>query len=135
MSETRPCLEVTAAVIFEKGRYLITLRPPDTHCGALWEFPGGKLQPGETLESCLRREIREELGIEIAVEEQLDEIAHSYPERDVQLHFFRCRRLSGEPQALGCRGFRWVAPHEFADYAFPEADARLLDKLIRSQSL
>jgi mutator protein MutT len=122
-------IEVAAAVICEDDRYLITLRHADSHCGALWEFPGGKRHPKESLEECLVREIREELGLEIAVEELLEKIAHSYPKRAVLIYFFRCRRIAGEPQALECSEFRWVLPQHLNEYSFPEADARLIARI------
>jgi mutator protein MutT len=128
-SSSEPTIVVSAAVIREHGRYLITLRPADAHCGDLWEFPGGKVDPGETPESCLVREIREELGMEIEVLDLLETISHRYPDRQVLLHFFRCSWRTGAPVALGCAGFAWVLPGEFTEYPFPEADARFLEKL------
>ncbi len=122
-------IEVSAALIFHRGQLLITQRRREDHLGGLWEFPGGKREPGETFEQCLVREIREELGVEIAVGELFEEIAHDYPEKSVHLKFFTCRLLSGEPQPLGCAAFRWVGKTELAGFAFPAADAQLLEKL------
>ena len=124
-------IQVAAAVILEDDCYLITRRRSDTHCGDLWEFPGGKVLPGESLKACLVREIREELGIEIQVQELMETVLHSYPDLQVVLHFFRCVRLSGNPAALGCAVFHWVPAEKFSQYPFPEADALFLEKLKR----
>lgn len=125
----RNSIEVSAALIFRDGELLIAQRHADSHLGGLWEFPGGKREPNETFEQCLAREIREELGVEIAVGELFEEIAHAYPEKTVRLKFFLCELASGEPQTLGCAAFKWVKKQELADYKFPAADARLLQKL------
>lgn len=122
-------IDVSAALIFHKGKVLITQRYQDAHLGGLWEFPGGKCEPGETFEQCLVRELREELGIEVTVEGLFAEITHDYAERSVHLKFFACRPLTGEPQALGCAAIKWVSEAELAGHEFPAADARLLEKL------
>lgn len=122
-------IEVSAALIFRDGKILITQRPANSHLGGLWEFPGGKREANETFEECLAREIREELGIEISVEELFDEIVHDYAEKIVRLKFFICELVSGEPQALGCVAFKWIARGELKQFEFPAADVRLLEKL------
>ena len=122
-------IEVSAALIFHHGKLLITQRHADAHLGGLWEFPGGKREPGETFEQCLVRELREELGIEVEVGELFDEISHTYTEKTVRLKFFVCRLISGKPQPVDCAAFKWVDKTELADYEFPDADARLLEKL------
>jgi mutator protein MutT len=126
---SRQCIEVSAALIFHHGKLLITQRHADAHLGGLWEFPGGKREPGESFEQCLVREIREELAVDIAVGELFEEIAHDYPEKSVHLKFFICQLLAGKPQPLGCAAFRWVGRTELAGFAFPAADALLLGKL------
>jgi 8-oxo-dGTP diphosphatase len=125
----RQSIEVSAALIFHKGKILITQRHVDVHLGGLWEFPGGKREADETFEQCLVREIREELGVEISVGGVFEEISHAYPEKSVLLKFFSCKLLSGEPQPLGCAAFKWVGKSELDAYAFPGADAQLLQKL------
>ena len=122
-------IEVSAALIFREGKLLITQRQSDAHLGGLWEFPGGKREPGESFEQSLAREILEELRAEIAVGELFEEITHTYPEKAVRLQFFVCRLISGEPQAIGCTALKWVHKADLADYTFPAADARLLQKL------
>jgi mutator protein MutT len=124
-----PIIDVAAALVFREGKLLITQRQADAHLGGLWEFPGGKREPNETFEACLRRELREELGIEVAVGELVESLTHAYPEKTVHLKFYRCRWEEHEPQLLGCSAFRWVRAGELKDYAFPAADARLLGSL------
>src|SRR5436189_5104451 len=94
--------DVAAGLVFRDGKLLITQRHADAHLGGLWEFPGGKREPKETFEECLARELREELGIEVAVGELVESLTHQYPERNVHLRFFRCAWLRHEPQRLGC---------------------------------
>jgi 8-oxo-dGTP diphosphatase len=125
----RPCIDVSAALIFEQGRILITRRRTGSHLGGLWEFPGGKREANETFEQCLIREIREELDIEIAVGNLFEEITHAYPEKTVHLKFFVCRKLSGQLKARDCAAFKWVGKNKLTDYKFPAADAQLLEKL------
>jgi mutator protein MutT len=100
-----------------------------------WEFPGGKREPGESFEDCLRRELREELALEVQPGELLESITHYYPEKTVHLRFFRCLCLEGEPQPIGCSAVAWASPGELGFYSFPEADARLLALLRRRADL
>ena len=129
------CIDVAAALIFRDGKLLITQRYAGAHLGGLWEFPGGKREPGETFKQCLTRELREELGVEALVGEVLESITHKYPEKTVHLKFFLCRLLAGKPQPLGCPAFKWVSQSELKDYDFPAADARLLEKLRKASWL
>ena len=133
--KTKNSVEVSAGLVFRSGKLLITQRHANTHLGGLWEFPGGKRHDGETFEECLRRELREELGIEVEVRELIEEITHHYPEKSVHLKFFRCDWLRNEPQALGCNAFVWIEAQQLDQYAFPEADARFLEKLHDSPEL
>jgi mutator protein MutT len=123
-------VEVAAGLVFRRQKLLITQRYPEAHLGGLWEFPGGKRKPEETFPECLRRELLEELGIEIEVNELVEEISHAYPEKTVRLMFFRCRWVRHEPQRLGCPDFRWITAGELSQFAFPEADAGLVRRLI-----
>ena len=122
-------IEVSAGLVFREGTLLITQRRPQDHLGGLWEFPGGKREPGESFEACLHRELKEELGIEVEVGAVVEEISHDYPEKPVHLKFFHCLWLRHEPQAIGCHAFTWVTGPQLTDYAFPAADTRLLEKL------
>jgi mutator protein MutT len=122
-------IDVAAALIFRDGKLLIARRHARAHLGGLWEFPGGKREPDETFEQCLIREIHEELGVTVAVGARFESVTHAYPEKTVRLEFFACRLTGGEPQPLGCEALQWVGQSELADYEFPAADARLLQKL------
>ncbi len=128
-------IDVSAALVFRDGRLLITQRHAEAHLGGLWEFPGGKREPSETFEQCLRRELREELGIEVEVGALLEDLTHEYPEKRVHLQFFRCRWRANEPQPLGCPAFAWITREQLGDYEFPAADARLLERLRHSPEL
>lgn len=122
-------IEVAAGLVFRQGQLLIAQRPADAHLGGLWEFPGGKREPAESFEECLRRELMEELGIEVEVGDEIESLTHEYPGKAVHLRFFHCRWRRHEPRALGCPDFRWVTVAQLAEYEFPAADARLLARL------
>jgi len=128
-SKKSKLIEVAAGLVFRDGKLLITQRCKGSHLAGLWEFPGGKLEPSETYETCLRRELREELGIEVEIGDLIESISHDYPEKSVHLKFFRCSLLKNEPSPIGCDAIAWVTASQLAQYAFPEADARLLAKL------
>ena len=128
-------VEVAAGLIFRDGQLLIARRHPESHLGGLWEFPGGKREPNESFEECLRRELREELGIEIQVGERFESLTHDYPDRTVHLEFFQCQLAAGEPQALGCSEFKWIDRTGLDEQEFPAADARLLDRLRTNNAL
>ena len=125
----RKSIEVSAALIFHRGKLLITQRHAQAHLGGLWEFPGGKRESGETFEQCLVREIREELGVEISVGELFEEISHDYPEKSVHLKFFICKLIAGQPQPLDCAAVKWISKAQLHEFEFPAADAQLLEKL------
>ncbi len=122
-----PHYDVTAGVIRgQDGRLLIARRPPDGLLGGLWEFPGGKRHPGETLEACLRREIQEELAIEIAVEHQITVVKHAYTHFRITLYAFQCAHTGGQPQTIGCAAWAWVTLDELDRYAFPVTDRKII---------
>ncbi len=129
VSDASNPIEVSAALILRGDRILITQRGAGSHLGGLWEFPGGKREPGETFEQCLARELREELGVEVKIGRLFEEITHDYVEKTVHLKFFLCELSEGEPRPIGCAAVKWVSKLELADYDFPAADARLLDHL------
>ena len=120
---------VAAGLLFQSGKLLITQRPPGGHLAGLWEFPGGKCEPGETLPECLQRELHEELGVLVNVRECVETLEHAYPEKIVQLSFYQCALVMGEPEGREGQSIAWVGSDELGDYQFPEADAQLLEKL------
>lgn len=124
-------LQVAAAVIEHRGRYLITCREAGVHLAGYWEFPGGKREADETFEACARREVFEEVGIEITAPELLTITRYDYPDKSVELHFFTCSLSRGEPRPLGCVDCRWVSPGELAGYAFPPADGPVVAHLLK----
>lgn len=122
-------LDVAVAVIRRDGLYLVAQRRLEDSFGGFWEFPGGKLEPGETLEAGLVREIQEELGIQISVGVQRMVIEHRTPGRTIQLHCFDCRWTAGEPQAIECAAWRWVRAEELDTLEFPPASKPLIQQL------
>ena len=108
---------------------LIDKRRAEGSLGGLWEFPGGKLELGETLEDCIKREIQEELAIEIAVEDHLMTIEHAYTNFKVTLNVYHCRYLSGKPQPLECDEIRWVTLDEIDQFPFPKANEKIIAAL------
>lgn len=119
---------VTAAVIERGDRMLVTRRLKGTHLEGVWEFPGGKCAAGETLHACMARELREELGIEVTVGDELLATSHDYADRRVMLHFLRCQ-IDDEPVALIGQEMRWVTREELDGLEFPPADAELIRML------
>jgi len=126
----KPHLEVTAGLIWKQGKVLITKRPVGTHMQGYWEFPGGKKEQGETLEQCLRRELVEELGIEVEVLEQIAKVCHEYKDRVIVLHAFTCKALKGQIVARECQEIRWVNPERLHDYSFPPPDMEIIHKIL-----
>lgn len=124
----RDVIPVLAAVIERDGRYLVTRRLTGSHLSGYWEFPGGKCDPGETHDACLARELREELGVEAAIGEELVVTEHAYPERTVRLHFRRCQ-IAAEPRPLLGQEMRWVSREEMRTMPFPDADRTLIELL------
>lgn len=121
---------IGVAVIWnDQGQILIDKRRQDGLLGGLWEFPGGKLELGETISTCIRREIKEELGIEIEVGDRLVAIDHVYTHFSVTLTVHHCRHLSGQPQPLACDEIRWVTLDEIDQYPFPKANTQIIAAL------
>ena len=120
---------VTAAVILHRGRVLITRRPQDGLLGGMWEFPGGKLQPGEALDSCLMRELCEELGIQVSVGEPFGVYRHAYTHFRITLHAFRCTLKGGEPQPLQADEVLWVKPGQLVEFPMGKVDRLIAGRL------
>jgi len=118
-----------AAIEDEAGRILITRRPDHAHQGGLWEFPGGKLEPGESLTEGLRREIDEELGVQVLASDPLIRVHHDYGDRHVLLDVHRVPRYAGTPHGREGQPMRWVHPREMQADAFPAADRPIISAL------
>jgi 8-oxo-dGTP diphosphatase len=123
-------IRVVGAMIERDGRYLIAQRKPRAIFPLLWEFPGGKVEPGETDEGALARELREKLGIEVAVLERAVHVEHRHEGYDIDFCVYRCLEASGEIQHLGVNDHRWVYPRELDGYEFPPADEKSLALLL-----
>lgn len=123
-------LKVAAAIIQKNGKFLISRRHKHSHLGHLWEFPGGKLETGESPEECIIRECREEIDVVVKPLSLFYETQHRYPELTVHLYFFLCEIVSGNPKAVDCADWAWVSPEELKNYEFPAADVKIIEKLI-----
>lgn len=122
---------VVAAVVEDDGRFLVTRRPQGVHLAGLWEFPGGKIDAGETHAAALAREMREELDTEIEIGGLLLHVTHTYDDRTVALYFYRCA-LRGTPRPRLGQDMRWVPRDELATLGFPAADEALIRLLTES---
>ena len=133
MTESRkplPYKQIGVAVITdEQDNILIDRRKQEGLLGGLWEFPGGKIEPGEAVEDCVRREIKEELGIEIEVQDRLITIDHAYTHFKVTLNVFNCKHLSGDPQPIECDEVKWVTLDEIDEYPFPKANSQIIEAM------
>jgi 8-oxo-dGTP diphosphatase len=125
-----PTVLVAAAVVERDGRFLITRRLDGTHLAGCWEFPGGKCEAGEEPASCLAREMREELDVDVVVGEEIFRTRHSYADRVVELRFLRSV-LNGVPRPLLGQEVRWAGPEELRALSFPPADSELIELLTR----
>ena len=123
----RPHYDVTAGVIWKGSRILLAQRFPKGLLGGMWEFPGGKKETDETLEDCLRREINEELGIDIKIREPIASIKHAYSHFRITLHGFHCNYVRGRVKSLGCANWKWVVPADISSFALSRADQKLLE--------
>ena len=121
--------EVVAALIWDGDRFLICQRPIHKAQELLWEFVGGKVEPGESKEQALARECREELAVTISVDEVFMEVDHDYPDLNVHLTLFNAAIIGGIPQMLEHNDIRWITPEEIPQYEFCPADEAILRKL------
>ena len=124
-----PHYTIAAGVVRRRGRILIDRRRPDAMLGGLWEFPGGKVRRGEALPAAVRREVREEVGIDVEVGERIAAVDHAYSHFRITLHAFACRHLAGRARPLACDACKWVLPGELDAYAFPRANRRIIEAL------
>ena len=121
--------QVVAALIWRGEQFMICQRPAHKARGLLWEFVGGKVEPGETRQQALVRECREELGVEIAVGDVFMEVTHTYPDITVHLTLFHASITQGEPQRLEHQDIRWIRPEDIPQYVFCPSDEAILRKL------
>ncbi|MDJ0600122.1 MAG: 8-oxo-dGTP diphosphatase MutT [Crocosphaera sp.] len=133
MTETTkplPHKKIGVAVIYNNaGLILIDRRQEKGLLGGLWEFPGGKIEPNETVEDCIKREIKEEIDIDIEVGENLVNLDHAYTHFKVTLYVHLCRYLAGEPKPIECQEIRWVSLEEIDQFPFPKANTKIIEML------
>ncbi len=120
---------VVVGVIYRNSRILIDKRKPEGLLGGLWEFPGGKVRPGESLQAALQREVGEELDVRIEVGREIAVVHHAYTHFRVCIHAFECRHVSGVPRCIACDDLKWVRPTDLGRYAFPAANKRIIETL------
>ncbi len=123
-------IRVVAAVIERDGRFLITQRRPEAVLPLLWEFPGGKVEPGEADQAALRRELKERLAADVDVGEELSSILHDYEGYTVTLIIFKAELHTDQLSCARVNDFRWVTSKEFDQYEFPPADQSTMDQLL-----
>lgn len=121
--------EVVAALVWQGERFMICRRPAHKARGLLWEFVGGKVEPGETKEQALVRECREELAVTVAVKDEFMEAVHEYPDITINLTIFNAEIAEGVPQLLEHSDLRWILPREIGDYEFCPADEKILERI------
>jgi 8-oxo-dGTP diphosphatase len=127
---SRSSIRVVAAVIERSGRYLITQRRATAVLPLLWEFPGGRVETGESDATALKREVKHRLGVEVTPGELISFVTHPYEKYSVDLHLYECELPSGEPAAVNVADFRWVPSSEFDRYEFTPADELSMSKLL-----
>ncbi len=126
---------IGVAVIWnQQGEILIDRRLPYGKMAGLWEFPGGKVEPGETIAACIQREIQEELGIKVDVGEHLITVDHTYTDLQVTLTVHYCQHREGIPQPIECEQLRWVKPEELNNFTFPEANIEIIAAIQQRES-
>lgn len=129
ISPKRPFFNVACGIVIRRRRILVAERDAKSYYGGYWEFPGGKIERGETPEEGLRRELKEELGIGVKNVRAWRAFDHRYPERHVKLHFFVCHFERGRPQPIGCASLKWVHPNDLIKLRFLPANEPILSEL------
>ena len=131
----RKRIHAAVAVIERRGAILICQRHDHDSFGGCWEFPGGKREPGESWERCLRRELREELGVSVQAISPYGWMHHDFMDGTVSFRVFRCAIARGTPRPLDAQAIQWVLPHELANYPFPPANRALIQRLAKPARL
>ena len=131
----KPHYNIAAGIIWNKGQILISKRRENGLLGGLWEFPGGKIEKGENAQTCIIREVKEELGVLVQPTSFLKQIKHAYTHFSITMDAYHCDYLQGTPQAIGCDNWKWITPEEIRLLPFPKANHKLFDKIIVSESI
>ena len=128
--ELKPHYEIAVAIVERGEGTLVAKRGKDQHLAGFWEFPGGKIEPGESPADAAIRECREEMGIEVRLVDLFETTEFEYDDRTVTLHFYRCVHLAGDPKAMAAGEVRWVSREELAVLDFPPANERVVQRLL-----
>ncbi|EMC8464044.1 8-oxo-dGTP diphosphatase MutT [Vibrio alginolyticus] len=126
-------IHIVAAIIFnqDKSKIFITKRPDDKHKGGFWEFPGGKVESGESIEHALARELEEEVGIEVTEQALFEHLEYDYPDKSLKFDFITVSKFSNEPYGREGQEGHWVEIRELGNYAFPEANVPILERVVK----
>ncbi|EOX4904753.1 8-oxo-dGTP diphosphatase MutT [Vibrio alginolyticus] len=126
-------IHIVAAIIFnqDKSKIFITKRPDDKHKGGFWEFPGGKVESGESIEHALARELEEEVGIEVTEQALFEHLEYDYPDKSLKFDFITVSKFSNEPYGREGQEGSWVEIRELGNYAFPEANVPILERVVK----
>ncbi|MDP6570206.1 MAG: A/G-specific adenine glycosylase [Candidatus Marinimicrobia bacterium] len=131
----KPVYKIAVGVIWRDGDILISRRKEEGLLGGLWEFPGGKLLPGETAENCIVREVQEELGVVVQTTEFIKQIKHSYTHFSIIMDAYHCKYISGEPRCYQCSDWRWIEPEDISILPFPRANHKLFQHAFAKEEL
>ena len=131
----KPHYNIAAGIIWNKGQILISKRRENGLLGGLWEFPGGKIEKDENAQTCIIREVKEELGVLVQPTSFLKQIKHAYTHFSITMDAYHCDYLQGTPQAVGCDNWKWIAPEEIRLLPFPKANHKLFDKIIAEEGV
>ncbi|PNH91876.1 8-oxo-dGTP diphosphatase MutT [Vibrio diazotrophicus] len=129
-------IHIVAGIIFnqDKSQIFITKRPDNLHKGGFWEFPGGKVEEGESVEQAMTRELEEEIGIEVTEQHLFEHLEYDYPEKSLKFDFIVISNFNKEPYGKEGQEGRWVDIAELANYQFPEANVPILERVIKEFS-